>query len=180
MNRVRRVQVGLTAVVFSIVSSLTLGATAASAAPANAKARYCFTEMEPSAPGSRTLDFVSRTCSDTAAPGTLMPSTLVRPMVTYTLLVTFFADVDYGGSYDTVGGRFGTCDSSGYGFGDLRNVEGNTGGISSYKLNGACNNSDIWTGLQWTLDKRTFTTQNVRYVGAQHNDKVYSMWVKHR
>ncbi len=96
---------------------------------------------------------------------------------TYTLLVTLFESIGYAGTYTTLGGRFGTCDAAGYGFSDLNYANAIVYGISSYKLNGACRYSTIWTSTGYTGSVKGFSTQNVNFVGYPLNDNVRSMKV---
>lgn len=153
---------------------------------------YCFTEVAPIAPGSRELGVVSRTCSDTpAAPGSKLPAGMAQTSestatptgensaaASMDLLVTLFEHDFFRGRYDTLGGRFGTCDTAGYGFSDLRLANFNTGGITSYIPNGACKYTSYWNGLNYTGAARINFNGSNRFVGATWNDNMYSMKIR--
>lgn len=166
----------LTALLVSF--TLVLQASSASAQPSTDAPRpaskYCFSEVAPTSPGSRDLEIISTTCSEKAKPGTKLPDTMAAPAA-YTLLVTLFESANYLGTYTTLGGQFGTCDAAGYGFSNLNYANAIVYGISSYILNGACQYSTIYTGINYGGSPRTYYNQGVAYVGPLHNDQVRSM-----
>ena len=99
----------------------------------------------------------------------------------YDLLVTFFQHeyYAYGGAYSTVGGRYGTCDTLGYGLSNLTYINiGVVYGISSYRLNGSCYRANYWTETGYDGYTKYKYGQNNPFVGVTWNDHLYSMQIR--
>ena len=136
--------------------------------------RYCFTLVAKVNPPTAKSRVVSQTCSSTHAPGSLLPAGVAVPRQA-ALLVTFFQNEDYGGLWDTVGGRNGPCDTAGYGLSNLTLANFNVNGISSYTLHSKCKFASYWTGVNYTGHKRSGRKGNAPFVGAIWNDDLHSM-----
>lgn len=178
-NMSRRIIATCATASLSLVASLFVVTGQAAAAPADVAGRYCYTEVAPISPGSRTLDVVSTTCSDRSLPGSKLPDT-ARFAAAQQLLVIFHENTNYGGNYDTVGGDFGPCDREGYGFRDLSNMQFNTGGASSYEYSRGsnCRVADYWTDTDFTGTPRFAVRGNKPFVGSPWNDDIFSMRVR--
>lgn len=137
------------------------------------KVRYCLTEVAKIHPPRPATRVIGRICSDRHEPGSVLP--IGANMRQETLLVTFFQNEDYGGSFDSVGGHDGPCDIDGYGFSNLTLTNFNVNGISSYKLFSNCKISSYWDETGFTGNKRSSFRGDNRFVGATWNDRVFSM-----
>jgi len=94
--------------------------------------------------------------------------------------MTAYGNIDYGGGHDDLYGSDGTCDSSGYGFSNFDGVNAavGNGGVSSYKLHGACNVSEKFTAHNFTgYASGLIWGQNQPWVGTTFNDNIHSMWI---
>jgi hypothetical protein len=175
ISRARRGALIAAAATF-LAATATTQASAAAVTPSIRPAmRYCFTEIakiHPPQPASRV---VVQTCSRQHAPGSLLPAGLSPRLAALTPLVTFYQNRAYTGLSDTVSGANGPCDISGYGFSDLRFVESDVLGISSYKLHNNCQISNYWYNTNFKGHGHGAVTGNVRYVGATWNDHLWSM-----
>lgn len=160
-----------------VVVVATLAAAVAVAAPAQAAPTktQCVTVISKPGPGQATSAIVSHSCAEVPADQQQLPA---MPMGG-TLLVTFYEDIDYGGSESLIYGDSGTCDSSGYGISDMSGVQAETGGVSSYRLFGACTISEKFSGVLFTgTSSGLIWGQNQPWVGAQWNDGgIRSFWV---
>ena len=190
-----------------LLLGLIVAAPAASAAPAAPKAtgKYCFTEVDRPTPGKADTRVVARVCANEAEPGTNLPkgmkpkesgakatmaagtqavtasgavTTMSYPW-DWDLLVTFFQHRDYGGAWDTIGGRDGTCDSVGHRFADLSKAQLiNVLGISSYHLNGRCYRADLYPWPNFVGTRVYKAGQNVPLLPNGLNDQLRSMKVR--
>lgn len=185
----RKTIIGLMALLAAIALALAGGSVASAATPGNsapptsnaakpAAGKYCLSQAAPVSPGSRDLTITSTTCSDTARAGTTLPDNVAQPAATQ-LLVIFHQNLNYGGAYDTIAGSFGPCDSAGYGFTNLSNVEFNVGGISSYEYAAGsnCNYASYYTGTNYGGTARIGYIGNNPYVGSPWNDDIFSMHI---
>jgi hypothetical protein len=172
-------KLGKTAALIAAMASLLsvpLGSVTASAVSASTRpaARYCFTEVAKIHPPQPATRVVFQTCSSKHARSSVLPAGVKRIQQT-TLLVTFFQNEDYGGTWDTVGGKDGPCDTAGYSFSNLTLTNFNVNGISSYQLNNNCKVSSYWNETNFQGAKRSGYKGNNRWVGAQWNDQLLSM-----
>ncbi|MER6796271.1 hypothetical protein [Amycolatopsis mediterranei] len=156
----------------SAVAAGLLGAPAQAATPAahGKEIRYCKTVVDGPKEASKV---VSRTCSaDKGAPA-------LAAAPAETVLITFFEDAGYVGYYDSVYGKYGACDSSGYGFSDLTGVQLGVNGISSYYYYNNCNVQRLYTDTYYGGTASGALYGDRFYVGDTFNDNVWSMRVWH-
>ncbi|MFH8407453.1 hypothetical protein ACH4FX_22065 [Streptomyces sp. NPDC018019] len=118
---------------------------------------------------------LSRTCTTGTAP------VLTKSAARSTLLMTWYADINYGGASTQIRGNAGPCDSQGYGFayvGDAWNDR-----ISSFRTFNGCNTQEGYDHRNYgdTIyycgkcgDDGSFEP----WVGAQANDRISSWWIR--
>lgn len=154
---------------FAVVGLTILGVTGVANASEQAP-RHCVTVVDK-IPGQHGISrVVSNQCSSSLAP-LAVPADKV-------LLVTFYGDINYGGSHDDVYGDSGPCDSSGYGLSDLGDVIDDVDGISSYIIGNDCNSQQYWTDTDYDGDSTT-NANDCPWVGETWNDNLYSMKLWH-
>jgi hypothetical protein len=165
---------GITA---SLILTLAFVAGPASASPSKSSAAgYCYTviaKINPPAPASRV---VARHCYATSAKASVAESQIPD---TETSLVTFYQNEGYTGNSDTIYGKNGPCDPSGYGLSNL-SYENSfvVGGISSYKTHNSCGGQSYYKLASYGQFCKTFyNTFALNYVGALCNDDLQSMKV---
>lgn len=134
--------------------------------------RYCAVVVDKAKSRLQPSRVVSRTCADNPAAASLR-----GPRADNTLLVTFYQDVNYGGSQTSIYGRGGPCDSSGYTFDDTSGANDAVDGISSYRLYSSCNKASIFTGTDRSGNGSGVLSGDQSYVGDTWNDQVNSMLV---
>lgn len=125
---------------------------------------------------TREVVVVSKTC--TRDPRVNPADSIPASCGCKTLLWTVYQHNDYQGAHNDLYRNAGTCDSAGYLFRDLRAVNSNVGGITSYRLYGGCTAAQVCaqtgfgecTGL-------LFGSQT--YIAGYRNDHVYSAIVLH-
>ena len=167
----------------TVLLAVALSPASANASPAGATtAKHCYTIIEkivPSAPAARVI---ARGCASTTAAADLARQKAV-PNCGCAPLVTFYQNVDYAGYDDTIYGKDGPCDYTGYGLSDLTYENDYViSGISSYQTHNCCWGQKYWNRTSgwnpWTTPCQTWTnTWEVWYVGSACNDRVYSFWV---
>jgi hypothetical protein len=167
--------VACSVIVFGLGFSSLLAPSAAAASAPAANGHYCVTVIEkihPPAPDSR---IVSHKCANSPnSPALATPDAR-------TVLVRFYRDADYSPSYeyiDTIKGRNGPCDASGYGLPDLTRANNDiVKGISSYIYYNSCDAQEYWNGLYYgRFGGYPHNNYGVNpYVGDTWNDHVYSM-----
>lgn len=96
------------------------------------------------------------------------------------LLARFYQHADYGGSYISLHGNAGPCDSVGYRFSDISYQNYAVGGISSYRVYSNCNQSKICNGLPGSNYScwGSYRCWDVSYVGDLFNDSVVQIWLR--
>lgn len=92
-----------------------------------------------------------------------------------TLLMTFFEDANFIGYYDSVWGDDGACDSSGYGFSDLRTLNALVAGISSYYYYNNCDAQQYYRDIYYGGTRSPVRYGDRAYVGDTWNDHLYSI-----
>ncbi|MCS0635049.1 hypothetical protein NX801_05130 [Streptomyces sp. LP05-1] len=153
----------------------TATAQAAQSAPA-APARHCVVVLDQLRPGESASRVLSRDC----ATGTEAPAPTGRAAAA-TLLMTWYADIDYGGDSTQIRGSYGGCNAEGYGFayvGDAWNDR-----ISSFKTFNSCDTVSGYDHANYGLDVYycgrcgSGGTFSEPYVGNNANDRISSWWI---
>ncbi|MCG3040032.1 hypothetical protein L7D48_05525 [Streptomyces sp. S1A] len=137
--------------------------------------KQCIIVLEPLEPGQTDSEVETRTCStgaDFAAKSDIAAQS--------TLLMTWYANSNYGGVSTQIRGKAGPCDSSGYGFrcvGDAWNDR-----ISSFRTFNYCNAVEEYRhanygGIMFYLSNPGSSGLSESYLGSGSN-QVSSFWLK--
>jgi hypothetical protein len=177
-----------------LAASMTAGCAAPGdgAAPADTAAALasassvpvCRIVLEKIRPGESESRVYSRDCYDRQQE--MLAAKKVEPFAS-TLLMTWYADINFGGRSTFIEGKDGPCDHSGYG---IRNVDGWAGGwndvISSFKSWNHCNVTWGYTDINYGgLSQKWYNPYGansvdaleVSWVGTPENDKISSFRV---
>lgn len=139
---------------------------------------YCTTIVDRD-DATKVTSIVSRTCSKDRDDPRLNPDQQqgVAASAARAILITVFEDAGWIGYYDNVYGQDGPCDSSGYGFTDLRALNAYVNGITSYYYYNNCDAQQYYTSTYYG-GTRSAVRYGDRYnVGSPWNDHLWSMRV---
>jgi len=164
MSRTKRSFVVLGVTTLALFSS-TAGA---GATPGVVSEPSCVTVVKK-VPGKNKTEVVSNQCSAD-------PSSLRRPTDS-NLLVTFYADANYGIPFSEVRADDGPCDSEGYGLSDLDDINDEIG-ISSYIIGSDCNEQIYYDDTDFDGSASGHLNDNP-WVGEPWNDNLLSMQLWH-
>lgn len=166
-----RATVGVIALAVALGFFASPASAATHVSPQAAPAKYCVTVVQKQRPNSSAAVIVSQTCSANPAAKQLSVD------ATETLLVTFWQNGGYGGFSDSVYGKDGGCDTSGYSMSDLTGVELDVAGISSYKLFNNCGVAQLNDEPYFEGTFSPLLYGNQSQVPGAFNDNVWSMHV---
>jgi hypothetical protein len=152
------------------------GTTAAHAVTAaratRAPQRHCVIVVGGLSQGQATSQVVDE-CSSTHAPGSTLPAGADTRKLT--LLVQFYEGVNFTGPHVALYGSAGPCTAAKYIFPDLRTVNGEVGGISSYRLFNNCRFASYWRNIDFRGPKKGPVPGSNRYVGGLWAGHLWSM-----
>lgn len=150
----------------------------ATAINSDATHKVCTTVVAPVAPGEKSSRVLHQSCTTETLAASAQRRADKRGPLDSTLLVVFWEEVDFGGDESQVYGSDGTCNGSGYGFEDMEDVQDETGGVSSYQLQGNCDVSEKFTETDFGgTSSGLIFGQSQSWVGSTWNDGgIQSFW----
>jgi hypothetical protein len=152
------------------VSAFSFTPAAHAASQSTAQAEQCVMVVDHLQPGERT----SRVLWSTCVKGNRHVQIPNICTGTRTLIMTWYADIKYGGNSTKIYGCGGPCDSAGYGIGYVGDAWNDI--ISSFKVWNNCFYSRAYTNSNYGGTCKRYHN-NVSWVGSRMNDKISSFWV---
>ncbi|MDR7275998.1 hypothetical protein [Catenuloplanes atrovinosus] len=152
--------------------AMVVTAPAAQAAPASTGEEHCVVVLDKLRPGETTSRVVSRQCADTPEAARQKHQEAYAGAAAATLLLTLYADINYGGASTVLEGNAGACDTAGYGFRDLGSWRNR---ISSFKRFNWCQRVQGFDLVNYGGAAYGPWTTDTPWVGSAANDRIDSL-----